>query len=188
MDKLWIIDDVPNKNDDEIVTDLVETHDQQQQQHQPQKIVSRRRSERIQLKRVVNYNDNENKNTRSESNGPPMKKTKTNQSTAKKTVQPASSPASVLTVDDIIEIKTKKELSNSIYGLFSDFRQDEKFPNRFNAKCTVCDEDEDGRVSFYKGINSNLKRHLERVSKLCLCFRFCSMCFLVYVVQVELKH
>lgn len=179
---VWEIDDFADKeNDDKNGTNSVETHDQQQQQQsqtakqQPQKIASRRQSQRILQKRLANANDKdkEDKNTQIESNEPPSKKRRENQPMAKESVQPASSSASVLYVDDLIAMKTKSELSKAIFGLFEDFQQDEKYANRYSAKCTVCDEKENTRISFLKGINSNLKSHLERVSKSYFCFRFC---------------
>lgn len=178
----WSIEDVnvyTIEHSEENSTNSVETHDQQQQQPEqnPQKIDVRRRSQRLSGKRLADANDKfqEDKHTQSDSNGPPMKKRRGRPPKANESVQPVASTASVQIVDDIIVLKTKNVLSEAIFGLFEDFQQDEKCSNRFSAKCTICDQKENTRISFLKGINSNLKSHLQRVSKFCICscaFRF----------------
>lgn len=173
----WNIEDADvfiYENGEENSTNSVETHDQQQQQPEtaeqnPQKIVSRRRSQRLSLKRLADANNKIQDDTHSDSKGPPTKKRRGRPPKANESVQPVSSSALVQNVDDIILLKTKNELSGAIFGLFEDFQQDEKCSNRFSAKCTICDRNENTRISFLKGINSNLKSHLQRVSKLCFC-------------------
>lgn len=61
-----------------------------------------------------------------------------------------------------IGIKAKSELTKLILGCYTDFRNNPEFKNRFSAKCNLCDDQED-RIKFLKGNNTNLKSHLERV-------------------------
>lgn len=166
-------------------TNSVETHNQQQPEtteQNPQKIVQRRQSQRLSQKRLADANNKnqEDKHTQSDSNEPPMKKKRGRPPKTNELVQPVSPSASVQYVEDKIVLKTKNELSEAIFGLYEEFQQDRKCSNRFSAKCTICDEKENTRISFVKGINSNLKSHLQRVSK--LYFRSCAFRFtLIYL-------
>lgn len=168
----WSIEDVDvfiYDNGEEKSTNSVGTHDQQQQQPEtavqnPQKVVLRRRSQRLSEKRLADNNNQLRENTQSEPNEPPPKKRRGRPPKANESVRPVSSSASVQNVDDTIELRTKNELSEAIFGLFENVQQDVKCSNRFTAKCTVCDQKENTRISFLKGINSNLKSHLQRVS------------------------
>lgn len=190
-ESIWIIDDVSGKeNEDKNGTNSAEIHDQQHQQsqtalQQPRKIGTRRQSARLLHKRMANDNENDEELHNTQSESIPPKRTKREQPMADKSVQPASSSASIPNVRDQIILKTKNELSKAIFGLFEDFQQDQKFANRYTAQCTVCDEKENARLSFYKGINSNLKSHLERVSKLYFRFCFRSLYFLVFHCLVK---
>lgn len=148
------------------------TEDYHQLQQQPQKIASRRRSERLSLKRLANDNSNAGK---SESNGPPGKQKRKKIPTPEKSMQTAE--IQLQNVDWTNVLTTKNELSKAVYGLFAEFQQDKKNSKNFTAKCTLCDESEDARISFTKGINSNLKSHLTRVSKPYFCFHLIGLLF-----------
>lgn len=176
--RIWKVSDVIDssmiQSFDGGYIDFEEDYDQQQQQ--PQKISSRRRSERLSLKRSANEKSNAEQ---SESNGPPKKKKKTKEPMAEKSVQTTACSASILNVDYTNVLKTKNELSKAIYDLFEEYQQDKKHANKFSAKCTLCDETDDARLSFTKGINSNLKTHLTRVSKPYFCFHLFGLLFKV---------
>lgn len=190
----WTIEDVDVYiigNGEENSTNSVETHDQQQQQPEtaeqnPQKIVLRRRSQRLSQKRLADANNRiqGDKQTQSDANEPPTKKKRGRPTKSNKLAKPVSSSASVQNVDDIIVLKTKNVLSEAIFGLYEYFQQDAKYSNRFSAKCTICDEEENIRISFLKGINSNLKSHLERVSIIIFLFLFIS----IYLDLFKLDH
>lgn len=77
-----------------------------------------------------------------------------------------SAVSASLSTDVIVGLKAKCELTGAILEHFEDFRKDSKYENRYSAKCTLCGKQDDTRKYFQKGNNSNLKSHLQRVSKL----------------------
>lgn len=166
--------DSDEKNNKAIKTPTSETSDDDEHNGNvpvPQKIGNRRKSVRLQhlaskKKSIQKQQANGNKkNTRKQGKQnethdkrSSLKRKNTEEKTSNTTKSSSSSSDCVeSTVQSAIQ--TKSELSTLIFKQFSDFKKDSKFGSRYSAKCNHCDE----RKNFLKGINTNLKSHLERV-------------------------
>lgn len=134
----------------------------------PQKIGDRRKSVRLQhlasnKKSTPKQQANGNKEITPKKGQPnethvKSKSTEETEQTSN-TTKSSSSPSDCDSTSVDSAIQTKSELSAMIFKQFSDFKKDPRFASRYSAKCNHCDE----RKNFLKGINTNLKTHLERV-------------------------
>lgn len=146
---------------------------QQQQQQNPGKITKRRQSQRLLGKRKENEREiTDTQPQPPKKRGRPQKASTSAQTNANVNAGAIDSPS--LSVSDEnpdfnSDVKTKTVLSEAIFGLFEDIKQEKG--KRYSAKCTLCHQNE-SRNFFQKGINSNLKGHLERVSFFCIFFFF----------------
>lgn len=161
------------KNDKAIQTPTIDTDDEQNgnvlvQTKYPQKIDNRRKSVRVQHlasnkksspKQQVNGSKKSTPKQGKPNETHDKSKSKSTEETEQTsdTTKSSSSSKSESTVDSAIQ--TKSELSALIFKQFSDIKKDPKFESRYSAKCNHCDQ----RKNFLKGINTNLKSHLERV-------------------------
>lgn len=172
---------VENMLDAAEVAENDENQSQNQQQQVAAPISQRRQSARILEKQNEMNEENEQPPSKKPRGRPPNENKKQSKSkTSNKTgtgTQASHSSSSPPTnpndanqsdpnVDDGFDfgIKAKSELTRLILGKYADFQKnpDPKFNNRYSAKCTLCNEQED-RIKYLKGKNTNLKSHLERV-------------------------
>lgn len=134
----------------------------------PQKIGDRRKSVRLlnlasKKESTPKQQANGNKKSKSEQGKPhgTHDKSKSTEETEQSSNRPKSSSSSSDCVESTVDsaFKTKSELSALVLKQFSDIKKVPKLKSTYTARCNHCDD----RKNFQKGINSNLKSHLERV-------------------------
>lgn len=168
--QMFDVTDMPVDDDDDDDTVMIE---QQQQQQQSKKVTQRRQSERL-LKRRENdelQSTEKPPSPKKKRGRPPKASTSTSASVTKSsqidTNAKASATDSHSVPEEILDLNTnmmtKTALSEAIFGLFEDFKKEPGRGDRYSARCILCHKNE-SRKFFQKGINSNLKGHLQRVS------------------------
>lgn len=211
----WNVESLGDDND-EIQINVNLSEQQQQQStgdQQPKRIGERRRSARL-MSMSERENNNISDEDEAPDGPPPEKKRKgrppkkKNRQTKSRAAPPSggggsgststadqnenSSVPNVGTSHDEINVDTginpRCELSGAILKLYAGFRQDSnpKYKNRYSAKCTLCENDDDNRKNYLKGNITNLKLHLQRVSIKFSCVRACS--FVVVVVSLLISN
>lgn len=188
----WSVSDVPS--DAEVET----AHENQHQSssiEQPAKITERRQSKRL-LEREKEMEKENEPPPPKKSRGRPPKKANENQtqsisktgtdtgnqalhslssSSPSRTNQNGTNVYNANNSDNGFE-KAKCDLTRLVLNHFEDFKQNPSYKNRYSAKCTHCDGQDD-RIKYLKGINTNLKSHLERVA-----IKYCYLCCFCYPI------